>query len=126
MGFNARLSHHELSGVVIVCRDLEEALEMGFNARLSRHELSGVVIVCRDLEEALEMGVDWSLREGYAWAEDKEHCEEYGRMLQADPNKVSSKAKKRGLPQVHAFTRLNNATHSRLSPISCHGSSAVV
>lgn len=37
---------------------------------------------------------------GYAWAEDKEHCEEYGRMLQADPGKVSSRAKKRGLPQV--------------------------
>ena len=30
----------------------------------------------QDLEEALEMGMDWSLREGYAWAEDKEHCEE--------------------------------------------------
>ncbi len=42
---------------MIVCRDLEEALEMGFNARLSRHELSSVVIVCRDLEEALEMGL---------------------------------------------------------------------
>ena len=54
----------------------------------------------RDLEEALEMGVDWSLREGYAWAEDKEHCEEYGRMLNADPSKVSTKAKKRGLPQL--------------------------
>ena len=54
----------------------------------------------RDLEEALEMGMDWSLREGYAWAEDKEHCEEYGRMLQADPAKVSMRAKKRGLPQV--------------------------
>ncbi len=27
--------------------------------------------------------MDWSLREGYAWAEDKEHCEEYGRMLNA-------------------------------------------
>ncbi len=25
-----------------------------------------------DLVEALEMGMDWSLREGYAWAEDKE------------------------------------------------------
>ena len=37
---------------------------------------------------------------GYAWAEDKEHCEEYGRMLQADPAKVSPRAKKRGLPQV--------------------------
>ena len=38
--------------------------------------------------------------QGYAWAEDKEHCEEYGRMLQADPSKVSQRAKKRGLPQV--------------------------
>jgi tRNA-splicing ligase RtcB len=46
------------------------------------------------------MGMDWSLREGYSWAEDKEHCEEYGRMLQADPTKVSQRAKKRGLPQV--------------------------
>ena len=54
----------------------------------------------RDLEECLEMGMDWSLREGYIWAEDKEHCEEYGRMLQADPGKVSMRAKKRGLPQV--------------------------
>lgn len=62
--------------------------------------LIGVSFIPRDLEEALEMGVDWSLREGYAWAEDKEHCEEYGRMLQADPNKVSARAKKRGLPQV--------------------------
>ena len=46
------------------------------------------------------MGIDWSLREGYAWAEDKEHCEEYGRMLNADPSKVSQRAKKRGLPQL--------------------------
>jgi tRNA-splicing ligase RtcB len=37
---------------------------------------------------------------GYIWAEDKEHCEEYGRMLNADPSKVSMRAKKRGLPQL--------------------------
>lgn len=49
----------------------------------------------KELEEALELGMDYSLREGcvlphtstpltgsYAWAEDKERCEEYGRMLQ--------------------------------------------
>lgn len=53
-----------------------------------------------DLNAALEMGMDWSVREGYAWTEDKEHCEEYGRMLQADPSKVSARAKKRGLPQL--------------------------
>ena len=57
-------------------------------------------MTAKDMEEALEMGMDWSLREGYVWAEDKEHCEEYGRMLQADPSKVSPRAKKRGLPQV--------------------------
>jgi tRNA-splicing ligase RtcB (3'-phosphate/5'-hydroxy nucleic acid ligase) len=54
----------------------------------------------KSLEEALELGMDWSLREGYAWPEDKEHCEEYGRMLQADPGKVSMRAKKRGLSQL--------------------------
>ncbi|KFM26950.1 TRNA-splicing ligase RtcB-like protein [Auxenochlorella protothecoides] len=54
----------------------------------------------RDLAGALELGMDWSLREGYAWAEDKEHCEEAGRMLGADPTRVSPRAKKRGLPQM--------------------------
>lgn len=53
-----------------------------------------------DLEGVLHMGVDWSIQEGYAWPEDKDHCEEYGRMLQADPSKVSMRAKKRGLPQM--------------------------
>ncbi|CAM9444147.1 unnamed protein product, partial [Ectocarpus sp. 12 AP-2014] len=48
----------------------------------------GVVpITAADLNDVLEMGIDWSIREGYAWVEDKEHCEEYGRMLQADPTK---------------------------------------
>ena len=42
---------------------------------------------------------------GYAWAEDKEHCEENGRMLQANPSKVSQRAKKRGLPQVCAINQ---------------------
>eukprot|EP00920_Eleutheroschizon_duboscqi_P036638 GHVT01088148.1.p1 GENE.GHVT01088148.1~~GHVT01088148.1.p1 ORF type:complete len:481 (+),score=17.79 GHVT01088148.1:817-2259(+) len=60
------------------------------------------IIPCRnqDLEAALALGMDWSLREGYAWPEDKEHCEEYGRMLNADPSCVSARAKKRGLPQM--------------------------
>ena len=64
------------------------------------HCYCNTVLSCRDLDEALEMGMDWSLREGYVWAEDKEHCEEYGRMLNADPSVVSTRAKKRGLPQL--------------------------
>ena len=30
-----------------------------------------ILFLFRDLDEALEMGMDWSLREGYVWAEDK-------------------------------------------------------
>ena len=46
------------------------------------------------------LGMDWCLREGYSWSEDKEHCEEYGRMLNADASKVSARAQQRGLPQM--------------------------
>ena len=59
-----------------------------------------VRIDAQRLDEILELGVDWALREGYAWQEDKEHCEENGRILEANPAKVSRRAKKRGLPQV--------------------------
>lgn len=44
---------------------------------------------------------------GYAWAEDKEHCEENGRMLNADSSKVSMRARKRGLPQVNLLFMKN-------------------
>ena len=47
--------------------------------------------------------------QGYSWAEDKEHCEEYGRMLSANPAKVSQRAKKRGLPQVSSKPPLSAA-----------------
>ncbi|XP_037030489.1 RNA-splicing ligase RtcB homolog [Bradysia coprophila] len=61
----------------------------------------GVIpMTAKDLDEALEMGMDWSIREGYVWAEDKEHCEENGRMSGADASKVTSRAKQRGLPQL--------------------------
>ncbi|KAK0425348.1 hypothetical protein QR680_009154 [Steinernema hermaphroditum] len=59
-----------------------------------------IPINAKNFEECLEMGMDWTLREGYSWPEDKEHCEEYGRMVQADASKVSTRAKKRGLPQL--------------------------
>jgi tRNA-splicing ligase RtcB (3'-phosphate/5'-hydroxy nucleic acid ligase) len=60
------------------------------------------VIPCtaKDLEDVLLMGMDYCLREGYSWPEDREHCEEQGRMLLADPSKVTKRAKKRGVSQL--------------------------
>lgn len=77
-----------------LCQSLFDHIPVGVGSK-------GVIPTkASDLVEALEMGMDWSLREGYSWAEDKEHCEEYGRMLNADPSKVSKRALKRGLPQL--------------------------
>jgi hypothetical protein len=45
-------------------------------------------------------GIDWAVEKGYAWPEDKEHCEEHGRMAEADAKKVSDRAKQRGKLQV--------------------------
>ena len=77
----------------------------------------------RDLDEALEMGMDWSLREGYVWPEDKEHCEEYGRMLNANPACVSTRAKKRGLPQLGTLGAGNHYAEIQVNLLSypgCH------
>lgn len=77
-----------------LCQSLFDHIPVGVGSK-------GVIPTnSKALIEALEMGMDWSVREGYSWAEDKEHCEEYGRMLNADPDKVTSRAKKRGLPQL--------------------------
>jgi tRNA-splicing ligase RtcB len=54
----------------------------------------------KELDDVLFMGMDWALREGYAWPEDREHCEGNGRMLMSDPSKVSKRAKKRGVSQL--------------------------
>jgi tRNA-splicing ligase RtcB (3'-phosphate/5'-hydroxy nucleic acid ligase) len=54
----------------------------------------------KDMDDVLLMGMDFCVREGYAWPEDRDHCEENGRMLLADPSKVSKRAKKRGITQL--------------------------
>ena len=53
-----------------------------------------------DIEEILSRGMDWALEEGYAVQDDLEHCEDEGYRPEADPEKVSQKAKDRGKNQV--------------------------
>ena len=52
------------------------------------------------LDEVLVKGVPWAIDNGYGTKEDAEACEENGHMENADPNKVSDKARKRGAPQL--------------------------
>jgi len=54
----------------------------------------------RDLDGLVVEGVQWLIDKGLGWSDDAEHCEEHGRMENADPSKVSSTAKSRGLTQI--------------------------
>lgn len=52
------------------------------------------------LDRAVSEGVDWAIREGYGWDGDSEHMEEGGCMREANPDKVSNRAKNRGSSQL--------------------------
>jgi len=53
-----------------------------------------------DLDKLIVDGVNWVIKRGLGWSDDAKHCEEKGCMENADPSKVSSTAKSRGLSQI--------------------------
>ena len=57
-------------------------------------------ITAGDLDRLITEGVQWAIDHGLGWPEDAEHCEERGCMKNADPSKVSTTAKNRGLTQI--------------------------
>lgn len=52
------------------------------------------------LDEVLVRGVNWAIDNGYGTKDDADVCEENGQIKNADPNKVSNTARKRGAPQL--------------------------
>lgn len=57
-------------------------------------------VTTHELDRVLAEGVEWIIDRGLGWPEDREHCEERGCMEAANPNKVSTTAKNRGLTQI--------------------------
>jgi len=53
-----------------------------------------------DLRDVLEKGASWAVSHGYGLPADLEVTEEGGAMKDANPDKVSDRAKKRGIPQL--------------------------
>ncbi|MFO7678294.1 MAG: RtcB family protein [Thermoplasmatota archaeon] len=52
------------------------------------------------LNEVLQIGAQWAVTNGYGWQKDTNFLEENGCLKQADPSKVSEKAKQRGTSQL--------------------------
>lgn len=63
-------------------------------------EAGAVKLTPEELDDALKRGMEWTEDKGYSWPEDRQVCEEHGRFADADPRKVSERAKKRGRPQA--------------------------
>ena len=57
-------------------------------------------VTTHELERLVMEGVQWAVDHGLGWSEDIEHHEEQGCMKNANPDKVSTRAKNRGLRQV--------------------------
>ncbi|HKJ59408.1 MAG TPA: RtcB family protein, partial [Halobacteriales archaeon] len=78
--------------------DLVEALFEAIPTGLGK---GGVVQTDRaTIEEILDRGMRWALDEGYAVEDDLEHCEDEGFRPDAEPSKISNKAKDRGKAQI--------------------------
>ncbi len=57
-------------------------------------------VTSSELDRLVSEGVQWAINQGLGWPEDAKHCEEGGSMEGANPDKVSTTAKRRGLTQV--------------------------
>jgi len=54
----------------------------------------------RELAQAITEGIQWAVARGYGWDRDASHSEEGGCMKEANPEKVSRRAMKRGSTQL--------------------------
>ena len=54
----------------------------------------------KELDDVLKIGARWAIENNYGWEEDIDFLEENGCLKDADPSKVSEKAKQRGMSQV--------------------------
>jgi len=97
-------------GVRMICSNLvyndvrgreEELVDQLFNNIPTGLGKGGVVQTDKaTIEEILDRGMRWALDEGYAVEDDLEHCEDEGFRADAEPSKVSDKAKDRGKVQI--------------------------
>jgi len=74
----------------VIFRNVPSGLGSRRKASVSQSELDRIVIE----------GVPRVVEQGYGWPEDIKRCEENGCMKNANPDKVSSTAKRRGLSQI--------------------------
>ena len=63
--------------------------------------LSGLLKVSmKEIDNVMAYGARWAVEKGYGWPQDLEAIESSGSLPGADPNKISRRARERGVPQL--------------------------
>ena len=84
-----------------VCPKVKELLDSLYNSVPSGVGSRGKIrLRAGEIDKVLVKGSRWAVNNGYGRPEDLEATEERGEMSRADPAKVSSRAKERGMPQL--------------------------
>jgi tRNA-splicing ligase RtcB len=78
-------------------KELVRALSDGVPAGVGGH---GTLNTRGSMDEVMSGGAEWAVEEGFGWTQDLPSLEEGGRMEDADPSKVSERARRRGSKQV--------------------------
>ncbi len=73
-----------------LCRDIPSGV-----GKKSEYKLNN-----KELDEVLKRGINWAIEKNYGTIEDADKTEDNGCMKEADPSKVSQKAKGRGMSQL--------------------------
>ncbi len=89
------LSEEELQPRV---KELVDALHKAVPSGLGSK--GGNMLSEKDMDDVLRLGSRWTIEKGYGWEEDLPATEEEGSMAEADPSRVSDRARKRGMPQL--------------------------
>ncbi len=88
------LSPDDLKNKRELIERLYESVPTGVGAKRKRFRFTS-----QDLEAAMSKGASWAVKNGYGVPEDIDHCEQKGRLEDANPSAVSQKARDRGIPQ---------------------------
>ncbi len=79
-------------------RELVDALFQTVPARVGGK--GSVKLNNAQFNDVMQEGTKWCVEQGYGWEEDIERTEAYGKIVQADHEKVSAQARKRGIGQL--------------------------
>ncbi|MEM0492874.1 MAG: RtcB family protein [Candidatus Thermoplasmatota archaeon] len=88
----------QVEDIKTVLRELIDTIFINVPSGLG--EDAKIKVSRKELDDVMRLGAGWAVEHDYGWSEDLEYLEEKGCMKNADPAKISEKARQRGDSQL--------------------------